>query len=50
MSPEEAVDCLRGAKVVPILKGSVSATKELRQQCLDIDVPAAIVRPPQGGG
>ncbi len=50
MTPDQAIDLLREAGAIPILEGSLAYTKELRNLCLEADLPAAIVRPPRRGG
>ena len=50
MTPDQAIGLLREIGAVPLLEGSLSYTKELRDLCLEAELPAAIVRPPRRGG
>jgi len=50
MNDFEAARQLRGKQLRRVLEGSVRSVKEVHRQCLAEDIPAAIVRPPAGGG
>ncbi|MEL6183445.1 MAG: hypothetical protein AAFU79_02395 [Myxococcota bacterium] len=50
VTPEDALEELRGRALVPVARASVDAMKALHADCLRHDVPAALRRPPEPGG
>ena len=50
MTESEAIEKLQETGSVPVMEGSLSYTKELRNLALSAGIAAAIVRPPRRGG
>ncbi|MCO4772133.1 MAG: hypothetical protein KDA24_19020 [Deltaproteobacteria bacterium] len=50
MTPNQAIEALRGRRTVPVTRGSIRSVKELHDQCLSREIPAAMRRPCVDGG
>lgn len=46
MKQREADEILGDAEVVPVLQGPLRDMKLMRDQCLDEDIPVALMAPP----
>jgi hypothetical protein len=49
MDAQVAEELLADEDVIPVLQGSIPYIKELRQKCLDADIPALAGCPPGAG-
>jgi len=50
MKDSEAARLLAGQELRRVFEGSLRSVKEIHGRCLAEDIPAALVRPPAGGG
>jgi len=50
MNHSEAARRLAGQDLRRVLEGPLRTVKDIHRRCLAQDIPAAIVRPPAGGG
>jgi hypothetical protein len=50
MTPQQAIESLRGRPTVTVVKAPIRAIKDLHSQCLAAGIPAAMIRPCKDNG
>ena len=49
MTERDAAELLADAELLPAIQGSLRDVKRMRDQCLEADIPVAVIAPPGKG-